>query len=91
MPNTLSAKKRVRQSEKRQALNRWRKIRIKDQIKKFLAAVQEKDVNSAESEYRKTVGLLDKIACTGTIHRNMAARKKSRLARRLNELKTAKA
>lgn len=91
MPNSPSAKKRVLQNAKRKALNRWRRLRVKNQIKSFLSAVQSRDVASAEAEFRKTAGLLDKIACTGTLHRNMTARKKSRLARRLNELKAASA
>lgn len=91
MPNTESAKKRVRQDAKRRARNRWRKTRIKEQINTFLSAVQKNDVETAESEYRKTCGLLDKIACTSTMHRNTAARRKSRLARRLNALKQASA
>ncbi len=87
MPNSNSAKKRVRQNIKRNALNQWRKRRIADQIKSFLKAVQDQDVTTAETEYRKTCGILDKISCTSTLHRNTAARRKSRLARRLNTLK----
>ena len=87
MPNSNSAKKRVRQNAKRHALNQWRKRRIADQVKTFLKAVQDQDVKSAETEYRKTCGILDKISCTSTLHRNTAARRKSRLARRLNTLK----
>ncbi len=87
MPNSNSAKKRVRQSAKRNALNQWRKRRIADQVKTFLKAVQDQDVKGAETEYRKTCGILDKISCTSTLHRNTAARRKSRLARRLNTLK----
>ena len=87
MPNSNSAKKRVRQNVKRNALNQWRKRRISNQIKSFLKAVQDQDVKTAETEYRKTCGILDKIACTSTLHRNTAARRKSRLARRLNMLK----
>ena len=89
MPNTESAKKRVRQNAKRRSINLWRKRRIKDQIKTFLQAVTDKDLATAETEYRKTCGLLDKISTTSTMHRNTAARRKSRLARRLNELKAA--
>jgi len=89
VPNSNSAKKRVRQNIKRNALNQWRKRRIADQIKSFLKAVQDQDVSTAETEYRKTCGILDKISCTSTLHRNTAARRKSRLARRLNALKTA--
>ncbi len=87
MPNSNSAKKNVRQNVKRNALNQWRKRRIADQIKSFLKAVQDQDVTTAETEYRKTCGILDKISCTSTLHRNTAARRKSRLARRLNTLK----
>jgi len=86
MPNSASAKKRVRQTVTRRARNRWRKDRIKTQIKTFLKAVQDRDVATAETEYRKTCGLLDKIACTSTIHRNTAARKKSRLCKQLKAL-----
>lgn len=87
MPNTKSAKKRVRQSARRNAINNWRKRRIKLQTRSFLKAVQDQDVSTAEQEFRKACGLLDKIACTSTIHRNTAARRKSRLNRRLLELK----
>jgi small subunit ribosomal protein S20 len=91
VPNTESAKKRVRQTARRQALNNWRKRRIKEQVKAFLRAVQERNLEAAEAEYRKVVSILDKIATTSTLHRNTAARRKSRLARRLNGLKVAAA
>ena len=89
MPNSESAKKRVRQDVHRRARNNWRKRRIKTQVKTFLKAVQAQDVESAETEYRKACSLLDRIACTSTLHRNTAARRKSRLARRLNLMKQA--
>ena len=54
MPNTSSAKKRVRQSKKRQALNQWRKRRIKTHVRSFLKAVQDQNVETAEAEFRKT-------------------------------------
>jgi len=89
VPNTESAKKRVRQNVKRRALNRWRKDRIKQQIRSFMKAVQAHDVEAAEAEYRKAASLLDKVAHTSTMHKNTAARRKSRLSRRLKALKTA--
>lgn len=89
MPNTASARKRVRQNEKHRSLNRWRKRRVKDQVKAFLSAVQSRDVAKAEEEFRKTASVLDKISATGAIHKNNAARHKSRLCRRLKELKQA--
>ncbi len=91
MPNSASAKKRVRQTAKRRAVNRWRKASIKDQIKTLLRTIQEQDVKTADAEFRKTCGLLDRTACTSTLHRNTAARRKSRLARRLRLMKEAKA
>ena len=91
VPTSSSAKKSVRQSATRRAVNHWRKRQIKTQIKSFLQAIAAQDAKTAEAEYRKTCGILDKIACTSTIHRNTAARRKSRLARRLNALKTASA
>lgn len=87
MPNTNSAKKRMRQDAVKHSRNLWRKRRIKDQIKTFLTAVQDKNVAGAEEQFRKTCGLLDKIAGTRAIHPNTAARRKSRLSRRLKELK----
>lgn len=91
MPNSESAKKRLRQDARRRARNRWRKHQIKDQVKAFLKAVHDRDVETAETEFRKTCGLLDKVACTSTIHRNYAARRKSRLSRRLRDLKQSAA
>jgi small subunit ribosomal protein S20 len=90
VPNSESAKKRVRQNAKRQSLNKWRKRRIKDSTRSFTEALQAQDVNKAEDAFRTTCGLLDRIACTSTMHRNTAARRKSRLARRLNALKQTK-
>lgn len=87
MPTTISAKKRVRQNAKQRAINHWRKRRIKTQIKSFLQAIQEQDLATAETAFRKTCGILDRVACTSTLHRNTVARRKSRLARRLNALK----
>lgn len=86
MPNSLSAKKRVRQNVKRRALNRWRKSLIKDQISAFLKAIHDHDVKTAETEFRKTCGILDKVACTSTLHRNTVARRKSRLHKRLKAM-----
>lgn len=87
VPQSTSAKKTVRQNAKRRAVNHWRKRRIKDQSKAFLDAVAAKDVKTAESEFRKVCGLLDKISCTSTLHKNTAARRKSRYSKRLLELK----
>ena len=87
MPNTASAKKRVRQTAIHRARNRWRKTRIREQVKAFMQAVHDHDVATAETEFRKTCSCLDRIACTSALHRNAAARRKSRLSARLRDLK----
>jgi small subunit ribosomal protein S20 len=89
--HSLSAKKRIRQSIKRRARNRTRKELIKDQTKVYFAALASGDFAKAETELRKTVSRLDKVASKHTIHKNTASRKRSRLTRRLNALKMAKA
>lgn len=87
MAHSLSAKKRIRQTLKRRARNRFRKDAIKEQVKSFHAAVTSGDVKKAETELRKTVQRLDKVAAKNTIHRNTASRKRSRLTKRLNAMK----
>lgn len=87
MAHSLSAKKRVRQNVKRRARNRARKDEIKIETKGFLSALTKGDLDKAQEEYRKVSSVLDKVASKNTIHKNAAARKKSRLAARLNALK----
>ena len=91
MAHSLSAKKRVRQNEKRRARNRARKADIRGEVKTFTAALTAGDVTKAEQELNKVVVLLDRTAAKKTIHKNAAARKRSRLTKRLNALKAAKA
>ncbi len=90
MAHSLSAKKRIRQSIKRRARNRARKEVLKDQVKTFLGALGG-DLAKAETELRKTVSRLDKVASKHTIHKNTASRRRSRLTRRLNAAKAAAA
>lgn len=87
MAHSLSAKKRVRQNAKRKVINRARKSQIKTQIKHFETALSSSDVKAAGEQYLLVVKKLDKTAATSTMHKKTAARKKSRLARRLNNLK----
>ena len=87
MAHSASARKRIRQSETANARNRWRKSRIKDSVKALEAALTAGDKTKAAEAFKATSRLLDKIAASGTIHRNAAARKKSRLAARVNGLK----
>lgn len=91
MAHSLSAKKRIRQNEKRRARNRARKAVLKDSVKAFLTAIAGGDADKAESELRNTTRRLDRVAAKGTIHRNTASRKRSRLAKRLNALRSGAA
>jgi small subunit ribosomal protein S20 len=86
--HSLSAKKRVRQSIKRRARNRARKEVVKDQVKAFTVALASGDLKKAESELNKTASRLDRVASKGTIHKKTAARKRSRLAKRLNAVRS---
>jgi small subunit ribosomal protein S20 len=86
--HSLSAKKRIRQNLKRRARNRARKEQVKNQIKSFTAALTANDLEKAQAELNKVAQRLDRVATKGTIHKNTAARKRSRLAKRLNAVKT---
>lgn len=91
MAHSLSAKKRIRQNVKRRARNRARKDLIKQQVKSFMAALAAHDAPKAEAELSKVASRLDKVAAKHTIHKNTAARRRSRLAKRLNAMKAAPA
>jgi len=88
--HSLSAKKRVRQNAKKKMINRARKSQIKTQTKHFEEALSAGDAKAAEEQYRLTVERLDKAAAKSTMHKKTAARKKSRLAKKLNQLKAQK-
>ncbi len=89
MAHSISAKKRVRQNLKRRARNRFRKDQIKEQIKGFNAALTAGDVAKAQEELTKAVQRMDRVATKGVLHKNTAARKRSRLTKRLNAARAA--
>ena len=80
MPHTRSAKKSLRQDEKRRLRNRAAKKAIKVQIRTFVSAL---DGSDAAAEFKAAIRKLDKAAAKRVIHPNAAARKKSQLARQL--------
>lgn len=90
MAHSLSAKKRVRQNVKKRVINRARKSQVKTQIKRFEAALTSGDMTAASEQYRLAAKKLDSVAATGTMHKKTAARKKSRLAKKLNALRAKK-
>ncbi|MBV8782536.1 MAG: 30S ribosomal protein S20 [Phycisphaerae bacterium] len=87
MAHSLSAKKRIRQNAKHRARNRARKDLIKNEVKGFAAAIASGDVKKATEALNQAASRIDRVAAKGTIHKNAAARKRSRLAKRLNVLK----
>ncbi len=87
MPNTKTAAKRMRQNVKRKTINRARKTAIKTFTKRFEKAIDESKPAIAEAELRAVQTKLDKAAGGKTIHPNKAARRKSRLQKKLNQLK----
>ncbi len=90
MAHSLSAKKRIRQNAKKRTINRSRKSQVKTQTKRFEEALRGGDIDAASQQYRQTARKLDKVASTSTMHKKTAARKKSRLAKKLNALKAKK-
>ena len=88
MPHTRSAKKNQRKTEKRRLHNRTVKKALKTQVKRFLAAL-EGTIEELKKEYNLAAKKLDKAAAKRVIHPNLAARKKSQLARKLHDKTTS--
>ncbi len=89
MANTVSALKRVRIAERRTAINRMRKSRLRHQIRTMRRALDEKDPKNATKLLPATFSLVDRAAKWGIIKDNTAARYKSRLSSRLRKLSAA--
>ena len=87
MAHSLSAQKRIRQNVKHRARNRRRKDQVKQVVRQFEAAVQSGQADQAAEQLRLAYKKLDQVAAKGAIHKNAAARKKSRLAKRLAKLR----
>ena len=84
-----SAQKRHRQNVKRRMANKPRRSRIRTAERALTEAVAANDRGAAEQALNQCAALLDSAASRGVIHRNAAARKKSRLARRVAALTKA--
>ena len=80
MPNSESAKKRLRQNETRRLRNKGDRSAVRTQIKKVRLAVAAGDIQKAEEELRLASKSLDKAGASNLIHPNKAARHKSRLS-----------
>ncbi len=86
MPNSNDAAKRHRQNLKRRIHNRSIKSHVRTSIRAFESAVDSKEKATAETQYAEVVKLIDTAAGKGLYHRNNAARKKSRLFKKLTAL-----
>jgi len=86
LANIKSAKKRAIQSEKRRQHNASRRSMTRTSLKKVLSAIASGDKEAAQAAYTATIPLLDRMATKGLIHKNKAARHKSRLAAQIKAL-----
>jgi small subunit ribosomal protein S20 len=85
MPNHKSAEKRVRQNEKRRDVNRTNRGRLRTSIRKLRAALTAGEAGNVQELLPATISTIDKAVQKGVIHRNAAARYKSRLTARVNQ------
>ena len=86
MANSPQAKKRARQAEKRRAHNASLRSLVRTNIKKVVAAIGSGDAEQAQAAYAAAVPVIDRMADKGIIHKNKAARHKSRLNARVKAL-----
>jgi small subunit ribosomal protein S20 len=89
MPNSKSAAKRLRQSQDRNKRNRAVKSAIRTQVRKVREAIAAGDAEKGAVELRLAAKKLDQAAAKRVVHRNLAARTKSRLSAALKKLQTA--
>jgi small subunit ribosomal protein S20 len=87
MPNSKSAKKRLRQSLVRRARNRAYKSALKTQVRKVRDEIAAGNLEAGETEFRVAAKRVDKAAAAGVVHPNLAARVKSRLSAALKAAK----
>ena len=91
MAHSKSAKKRIRVAERRQARNKPLRTEARTFVKKAEVAIATGDPDAAKMATVEAVSVLDRVANKGVIHRNNAARRKSRLMAKYNALVVASA
>ena len=91
MANHVSSLKRARQTERKTAVNRANRSRVRGVLREFREALAKGDLKTAQAQFRSTVSALDKSVQKGVLHSNTVSRYKSRLNARLKALATAKA
>ena len=86
MPNHKSSEKRVRQSEKRRVINRANRTKVRTYIKKVRAALDLGKSDEIQKVLPVAISVIDKSVQKGVMHKNAAARYKSRLTVRANQV-----
>lgn len=86
MANSAQARKRARQGEKRRRHNAARRSLLRTRIKQVVQAIEEGDKEKAQAAYQRAVPVIDTMAGDAIIHKNKAARHKSRLNTRIRAL-----
>lgn len=87
MANTPQAKKRVRQNIKRRQRNISARSMFRTYIKKIISAIESGEKQAAQEAYNAAIPIIDKMVTKNIIHKNKAARHKSRLCKRIKEMK----
>ncbi len=87
MAHTKSAKKQIRKAQRQWLRNRYQKGQLRSAVKQLRQAIEEQDGTQAQALVPEAVSRLDKAAKNNVIHKNKAARLKSRLMRQANALK----
>ncbi len=89
MAHTISALKRIRQSEKKKLRNKSYKSKMRTMVKKFNSAVEAGETQVTEKAFKDAVSTISSIGSKGVIHKNQVARRMSRLALKMNAAKSA--
>ena len=86
LANTAQARKRVRQSEKSRTRNAAQKSNFRTSIKKVLKSLSDKNKDQSNANFKEAMSVMDKLVMKGLIHKNKAARQKSRLNKKIQGL-----
>ena len=86
MANHKSAEKRMRQNERRNEVNRRNRTRLRTEIKRLRAAIEEGNKEEAVAMLPKAISVIDKSIQKGVLHRNAASRYKARLTTTVNKM-----
>ena len=86
MANSVSARKRARQAERHRMRNASLRSNVRTAIKKVLSAIEEGDKDAAVNAYKEAVPAIDRSVSKGVMHKNTAARNKSRLNQHVKDM-----